>query len=242
MTARLLLLLRRRGVASGCVRCCVAMVVVSSTVMVVLAHGCAEKMEAALLAESAMAFLQVKVAARFVVSARFCDGREWRKKVVARRGDVQVTLAVCSREEGNGGVAEKMERHGGCGVAAVAGTRAGRASGGCRSGAEAMVVELLREKMVAMAVVMVAGEVSCGCRGCARFVVAALLQFLCGDGGGALQIGGGRGRRWWLPWFMVRRRRGWRRQLWRVEGEEKIRVRVLGDEDDDVAESKWLIW
>jgi len=44
-----------------------------------------------------------------------------------------------------------------------------------------------------------------------------------------LQIGGGR--------------RGWRRRLpWRVEGEEKIRVRVLGDEDDDVAESDWLIW
>ena len=45
--------------------------------------------------------------------------------------------------------------------------------------------------------------------------------------------------------LMVRRggRRGWRRRLpWRVEGEEKIRVRVLGDEDDDVAESDWLIW
>jgi len=27
-----------------------------------------------------------------------------------------------------------------------------------------------------------------------------------------------------------------------VEGEEKIRVRVLGDEGDDVAESDWLIW
>ena len=27
-----------------------------------------------------------------------------------------------------------------------------------------------------------------------------------------------------------------------VEGEKKIRVRVLGDEDDDVAESDWLIW
>jgi len=27
-----------------------------------------------------------------------------------------------------------------------------------------------------------------------------------------------------------------------VEGEEKIRVRVLGDEDHDVAESDWLIW
>ena len=27
-----------------------------------------------------------------------------------------------------------------------------------------------------------------------------------------------------------------------VEGEEKIRVRVLADEDDDVAESDWLIW
>ena len=38
-------------------------------------------------------------------------------------------------------------------------------------------------------------------------------------------------------------RRGERRRLpWRVEGEEKIRVRVLGDEDDDVAESDWLIW
>ena len=33
-----------------------------------------------------------------------------------------------------------------------------------------------------------------------------------------------------------------RRLPWRVEGEEKIRVRVLGDEDDDVAESDWLIW
>jgi len=38
-------------------------------------------------------------------------------------------------------------------------------------------------------------------------------------------------------------RRGWQRRLpWRVEGEEKIRVRVLGDEDDDVAEFDWLIW
>jgi len=27
-----------------------------------------------------------------------------------------------------------------------------------------------------------------------------------------------------------------------VEGEKKIRVRVLGDEDDDVAESEWSIW
>ena len=27
-----------------------------------------------------------------------------------------------------------------------------------------------------------------------------------------------------------------------VEGEKKIRVRVLGDEDDDMAESDWLIW
>jgi len=27
-----------------------------------------------------------------------------------------------------------------------------------------------------------------------------------------------------------------------VEGEEKIRVRVLGDEDDDVAEFDCLIW
>ena len=35
--------------------------------------------------------------------------------------------------------------------------------------------------------------------------------------------GGGRGRRWWR------------------EEEEKIRVRVLGDEDDDVAESEWSI-
>ncbi|QCD86935.1 hypothetical protein DEO72_LG10g1640 [Vigna unguiculata] len=32
-----------------------------------------------------------------------------------------------------------------------------------------------------------------------------------------------------------------RRLPWRVEGEEKIRVRVLGDEDDDVAESEWSI-
>jgi len=35
-------------------------------------------------------------------------------------------------------------------------------------------------------------------------------------------------------------RRGWRRRLpWRVEGEKKIRVRVLGDEDDDVAAFHW---
>ena len=27
--------------------------------------------------------------------------------------------------------------------------------------------------------------------------------------------------------------------VWRVEGEEKIRVRVLGDEDDDVAAFHW---
>ena len=27
-----------------------------------------------------------------------------------------------------------------------------------------------------------------------------------------------------------------------VEGEKKIRVRFLGDEDDDVAESEWSIW
>ncbi|QCE15045.1 hypothetical protein DEO72_LG11g2053 [Vigna unguiculata] len=27
-----------------------------------------------------------------------------------------------------------------------------------------------------------------------------------------------------------------------VEGEKKIRVRVLGDEDDDVAESEWSVW
>jgi len=27
-----------------------------------------------------------------------------------------------------------------------------------------------------------------------------------------------------------------------VKGEEKIGVRVLGDEDDEVAESDWLIW
>ena len=30
--------------------------------------------------------------------------------------------------------------------------------------------------------------------------------------------------------------------VWMVEGEEKIRVRVLGDEDDDVARSEWSIW
>ena len=44
---------------------------------------------------------------------------------------------------------------------------------------------------------------------------------------------------------MVALRRGEevrRRLPWRVEGEEKIRVRVLGDEDDDVTESDWLIW
>ncbi|QCD95986.1 hypothetical protein DEO72_LG6g687 [Vigna unguiculata] len=35
-------------------------------------------------------------------------------------------------------------------------------------------------------------------------------------------------------------RRGWRRRLpWKVEEEEKIRVRVLGDEDDDVAAFHW---
>jgi len=42
-------------VESEGVRCCVAMVVVSATVMAVLAHGCAEKMEAVLLAESGFA-------------------------------------------------------------------------------------------------------------------------------------------------------------------------------------------
>jgi len=54
--------------------------------------------------------------------------------------------------------------------------------------------------------------------GGARFVVAALLQsrWRRDDGGAAAA--------------MV------------VEGEKKIRVRVLGDEDDDVAESDWLIW
>ena len=42
------------------------------------------------------------------------------------------------------------------------------------------------------------------------------------------------------------------RELWRpemaaaaamvMEGGRETRVRVLGDEDDDVAESDWLIW
>ncbi|QCD99937.1 hypothetical protein DEO72_LG7g1224 [Vigna unguiculata] len=60
---------------------------------------------------------------------------ELARSVVARVNDVR---CWCK----NGGSAEKMERHGGCGVAAVAGTRAGRASGGCRSGAES--VDLVR--------------------------------------------------------------------------------------------------
>jgi len=66
-------------------------------------------------AVAALAFLQVKVVARFVVSTRFCDDREWRKMVVARRGDVCAATVACegrrsgaevvaerSREEGNG--------------------------------------------------------------------------------------------------------------------------------------------
>jgi len=67
-----------------------------------------------------------------------------------------------------------------------------------------------------------------------RGAVADLLQRRGGRGGCALQVmrRGGRRRDWWLGW----------RLPWWVEGEEKIRVRVLGDEDDDVAESDWLIW
>ena len=77
-----------------------------------------------------------------MVSARFCDGREWRKMVVARRGDVCAVMVRRDAEVGGDGTVAR--------VAAAA----------------AMV----------------------------------------------------------------------------MEREEKIRVRVLGDEDDDVAESDWLIW
>jgi len=61
------------------------------------------------------------------------------------------------------------------------------------------------------------------------------VKWRCGEDGGAVFL-------LFLASFSGGRR-GWRRRLpWRVEGEEKIRVRVLGDEDDDVAESDWLIW
>ena len=76
---------------------------------------------------------------------------------------------------------------------------------------------------------MVAMEGCSGC--CCRWFCSCVFRREGGDGTVAalLQRRGGR--------------RGWRRRLpWRVEGEEKIRVRVLGDEDDDVAESDWLIW
>ncbi|QCD89084.1 hypothetical protein DEO72_LG4g22 [Vigna unguiculata] len=52
--------------------------------------------------------LQVKVAAQFVVSARFCDGREWRKMVVARR-----VADLLQRRGGRGGCALQMMRRGG---------------------------------------------------------------------------------------------------------------------------------
>ena len=94
---------------------------------------------------------------------------------------------------------------------------------------------------------LVAGEVSCGRDGGVSWDAVVLRK----SSRRRLRDGGG----WWLPWLLVRRggcrrgavvsggRRDWRRRLpWRVEGEEKIRVRVLGGEDDDVAESKWSIW
>jgi len=70
----------------------------------------------------------------------------WLPWFVLVHGGCVVRRRLCSRcccrcangDRDDGGAAEKMERHGGCGVAAVAGTRAGRASGGCRSGAEAV--------------------------------------------------------------------------------------------------------
>jgi len=74
----------------------------------------------------------------------------WLPWFVLVHGGCVVRRRLCSRccyrcangDRDDGGAAEKMERHGGCGVAAVAGTRAGRASDGCRSGAEA--VDLVR--------------------------------------------------------------------------------------------------
>jgi len=72
------------------------------------------------------------------------------------------------------------------------------------------------------------------------------------DGGGAAS-GGSVAAAWW-SWWMCTAGDASRwpavRLVARVaaaaamvmEGEEKIRVRVLGDEDDDVAESDWLIW
>ncbi|QCD86149.1 hypothetical protein DEO72_LG3g670 [Vigna unguiculata] len=116
--------------------------------------------------------LQVKVAAQFVVSARFCDGREWRKMVVARRGD------VCA--------------------------------------AESWLTEVLRWR---------SGSRVCRCSG--------------EDGGGA-RSGGFVAAAWWSAARLVARVAATAAMV--MEGEEKIRVRVLGDEDDDVAESDWLIW
>ncbi|QCE14725.1 hypothetical protein DEO72_LG11g1730 [Vigna unguiculata] len=72
------------------------------------------------------------------------------------------------------------------------------------------------------------------------------------DGGGAAS-GGSVAAAWWSWWMRAAgdaSRWPAARLVARVavaaamvmEGEEKIRVRVLGDEDDDVAESDWLIW
>ncbi|QCE06722.1 hypothetical protein DEO72_LG9g1736 [Vigna unguiculata] len=52
--------------------------------------------------------LQVKVATQFVVSARFCDGREWRKMVVVRR-----VADLLQRRGGRGGCALQVMRRGG---------------------------------------------------------------------------------------------------------------------------------
>ena len=80
--------------------------------------------------------------------------------------------------------------------------------------------------------IMVVADEDGGCRG--FWCVAGEVR-RCGEDGGAGFL--------LFPASFSGGRRGWRRRLpWRMEGEEKIRVRVLGDEDDDVAESDWLIW
>ncbi|QCE03847.1 hypothetical protein DEO72_LG8g1876 [Vigna unguiculata] len=152
--------------------------------------------------------------------------------VVARRGDVCAATVAC---EGRRSGAEK--------VAALRGGSSG-GRGGCRcSGGTGSREDGAAEQVVT-----------------ARSGGASEEDDR--DGGGT---GAGEGapwlcaaESWWsrskprggvkmvLSWF-ARSCDGGRKRLaaaavWRVEGEEKIRVRVLGDEDDDVAESDWLTW
>ncbi|QCD89117.1 hypothetical protein DEO72_LG4g55 [Vigna unguiculata] len=83
------------------------------------------------------------------------------------------------------------------------------------------------ERMVVVVAAMVVREEEDGGAVAAGWRWFAQIPAKCRDGGGVLAVV----------------RRGWRRRLpWRVEGKEKIRVRVLGDEGDDMAESDWLIW